>query len=75
MEVTLRAFHRVEADESHTVAIEITGIPSLDWSRHMAQWLHDVIKDRAHEIGCELSSDRSCVKTLAWIASTMVALA
>jgi hypothetical protein len=75
MEVTLRAFHRVEANESHTVAIEITGIPSLDWSRHMAQWLHDVIKDRAHEIGCELSSDRSCVKTLAWIASTMVALA
>ena len=74
MEVRLRAFHRVEADESHTVAIEITGLPSLDWSRHMAQWLHDLIKERAHEIGCGLSSNR-CVKTLVYIASTMVALA
>ena len=71
----LRAFHRVEADESHTVAIEISGLPSLEWSRHMAQWLHDLIKERAHEIGCELSSDRSCVRTLAYITSAMVALA
>ena len=75
MEVTLRAFHRVEADESHTVAVEITGLPSLDWSRHMAQWLHDLIKERAHEIGCGLSSDRSCVSTLAWMTSAMVAMA
>ena len=75
MEVTLRAFHRLEADESHTVAVEITGLPSLDWSRHMAQWLHDLIKERAHEIGCGISSDRSCVSTLAWMTSVMVALA
>jgi hypothetical protein len=75
MEVTLRAFHRVEADERHTVAVEITGLPSLDWSRHMAQWLHDLIKERAHEIGCGISSDRSCVSTLAWMTSVMVALA
>ena len=75
MEVTLRAFHRVEADESHTVAVEITGLPSLEWSRHMAHWLHDLIKERAHEVGCELASDRSCVRTLAYIASAMVAVA
>ena len=58
MEMTLRAFHRVEADESHTAAVEITGLPSLEWSRHMAHWLHDLIKERAHEIGCGLASDR-----------------
>ena len=75
MEVTLRAFHRLEADESHTVAVEITGLPSLEWSRHMAQWLHALIRERAHEIGCGLSSDRSCVSTLAWMTSAMVALA
>jgi hypothetical protein len=74
MEVTLRAFHRVEADESHTVAVEITGLPSLEWSRHMAHWLH-LIKERAHEIGCGLASDRSCVRSLAHIASAVVALA
>ena len=75
MEVTLRSLHRVEADESHTVAVEITGLPSLEWSRHVADWLHDLIKERAHEIGCGLASDRSCVRTLAYITSAMVALA
>ena len=74
MEVTLRAFHRVEADESHTVAVEINGLPSLEWSRHMAHWLHDLIKERAHEIGCGLASDRSRVSTLAWMTSAIVAL-
>jgi hypothetical protein len=54
VEVTLRGFHRVEADGSHTVAIEITGLPSLDWSKQISQWVHDMIKDRAHEIGCLL---------------------
>ena len=32
------------------MAIEITGLPSLDWSKHMSQWVHDMIKERAHEI-------------------------
>jgi hypothetical protein len=31
VEVTLRAFHHVEAAGSHTMAFEITGLPSLDW--------------------------------------------
>jgi hypothetical protein len=55
--------------------VEITGLPSLEWSRQIAHWLHDLIKERAHEIGCGLASDRSCVGTLAYIASAMVAVA
>jgi hypothetical protein len=34
------------------VAIEITGLPLLDWSHQTAQLVQDLIKERAHENGC-----------------------
>jgi hypothetical protein len=35
---------RRSKNESHTVAIEITRLPSLDWSHQTEQLVHDLIK-------------------------------
>ena len=41
---------------------KITGLPSLDRSKEMSQWVHDMIKERAHEIGCLLPLHNSTTR-------------
>jgi hypothetical protein len=49
--IDLRSMHRVEADGSHTVTIEISGLPSLDWANRVSLWIRESIKANAHKIG------------------------
>jgi hypothetical protein len=47
----LRSSHRIEADGSHTVVIEMSGLPSLEMAQGISNWMRDLIRANAHKIG------------------------
>ena len=47
----VRSSHRVEADGSRTVTIEMSGLPSLRLAQGVSDWVHKLIRQHAHEIG------------------------
>jgi hypothetical protein len=47
----IRNAHRVEPDGSHTVTVQITGLPSLDEANRVSLWMRDCIRENAHKIG------------------------
>ena len=49
--IDLRSSHRVEEDGSHTVLVQISGLPSLEWANGVSLWIRDAIRDNAHKIG------------------------
>lgn len=49
--IDLRSSHRVEGDGSHTVIIQISGLPSLAWAQRVSDWVREIIQIHAHEIG------------------------
>lgn len=49
--IDLRSYHRQEADGSHTVTIEISGLPSLDQANRVSTWMRDMIRTGSVQIG------------------------
>jgi hypothetical protein len=49
--IDLRSAHRVETDGTHTVTVEITGLPSIDAANRVSLWMRDNIRENAHKIG------------------------
>lgn len=49
--IDLRSYHREEADGSHTVTVEISGLPSLDQANRVSTWMRDMIRTGAVQIG------------------------
>lgn len=43
--------HREEVDGSHTVTVEISGLPSMEWANRASLWIRDAIRENAHKIG------------------------
>jgi hypothetical protein len=43
--------HRLEQDDSHTVVLTISGLPSMGDANRVSTWLEKTIRERAHEIG------------------------
>lgn len=56
--IDLQSSHRQEADGSHTVTLTVSGIPTLGWSQRVSDWLRDLIRQHANEIG-RLSKERA----------------
>lgn len=49
--IDLRSSHRVEADGSHTVMVTISGLPTLEWAQRIGNWMRDLIRANANQIG------------------------
>jgi hypothetical protein len=49
--IDLMSSHRVEADGTHTVTIQISGLPSLPLAQHVSDWMRDLVRANAHQIG------------------------
>lgn len=49
--IDLRSSHRVEVDGSHTVTIEISGLPSMDAAQGVSNWMRELVRENAHKIG------------------------
>ena len=49
--IDLKSSYRVEADGSHTVVVEIMGLPSMQWANGVSLWVRDMIRENAHKIG------------------------
>lgn len=49
--IDLQSSHRIEADGSHTVLVQISGIPDMEWSNRVSLWVRDAIRENAHKIG------------------------
>jgi hypothetical protein len=49
--IDIRSYHRKEPDGSHTVTLEISGIPTLDQANRITGWMRKMILDGADQIG------------------------
>lgn len=49
--IDLRSYHRQEADGSHTVTVEISGLPSMDEANRVSLWMRDMIRTGSNQIG------------------------
>jgi len=49
--IDLHSSHREEADGSHTVMVQISGIPSLGMAQGVSDWMRDLVRANAHQIG------------------------
>jgi hypothetical protein len=49
--IDIRSSHRLEQDDSHTVMLTISGIPSMGAANWINAWLQKAIREHAHEIG------------------------
>lgn len=49
--IDLASSHRQEEDGSHTVMVTVSGIPTLEWSQRVSDWLRDLVRANAHQIG------------------------
>lgn len=49
--IDLRSAHRVEKDGSHTVTVEISGLPDIGCAQSVSDWMRDLVRDNAHQIG------------------------
>jgi hypothetical protein len=49
--IDLRSYHKEEADGSHTVTLEISGLPSLDYANRVSKWMRALIRENASQIG------------------------
>ena len=49
--VDINAHLRQEEDQSYTIVVEISGIPSVDVANRVSQWLRSAIWDNADLLG------------------------
>ena len=49
--IDIRSSHREELDGSHTVTLTISGLPSLGWAQLSSDWLRDLVRNNASQIG------------------------
>ena len=49
--IDLRSSHREENDGSHTVMITMSGIPSVEMAQEVSNWMRDLVRANAHQIG------------------------
>jgi hypothetical protein len=49
--IDLRTEHRVEADSSHTITIELTGLPTLGMAQKVSDWMGELVRENGHQIG------------------------
>lgn len=49
--IDLRSSHRQEADGTHTVTVVISGMPTLAWAQRVSDWLRDLVRRNAAQIG------------------------
>lgn len=49
--INLRSDHYVEDDGSHTVMIIVSGLPSLPTAQKISDWIHDLVKEHASDVG------------------------
>jgi hypothetical protein len=49
--IDLQASHQQEADGSHTVTVTISGLPTLGLAQSVSDWMRDIIRANAHQIG------------------------
>lgn len=47
----IRSSHRVERDGSHTVTVELSGLPTLELAQGVSNWMRRLVRANAHEIG------------------------
>ena len=39
--IDLQSSHRKEPDGTHTVMLTVSGIPTLEWSQRVSDWMRD----------------------------------
>ena len=49
--IDLVSSHQQEADGSHTVTLTISGLPTMPWAQKVSDWLRDMVREHANEIG------------------------
>ena len=49
--IDLNASLRQESDESYTIVVEISGIPSIAAANRVSEWLRAAIRENADELG------------------------
>lgn len=49
--IDLRSYHSVADDGTHTVTVEISGLPSLDQANRVSMWMREMIRSGANQIG------------------------
>lgn len=49
--IDLRSYHKQEDDGSHTVTVEFSGLPSLDYANRVSNWMRGLIRENADQIG------------------------
>lgn len=49
--IDMRSAHRVEADGSHTVTVQVSGLRDLRMAQDISDWMHTLIREHAHQIG------------------------
>jgi hypothetical protein len=49
--IDLRSSHRKEANGTHTVIIQISGMPTIEMAQGLADWVRDLVRANAHKIG------------------------
>lgn len=49
--IDLRSYHKLAADGSHTVKVEISGLASMDQANMVSMWMRDMIRENASKIG------------------------
>lgn len=47
----LRSSHRAEPDGTHTVTVEMTGLPTIEMAQGVSNWMRDLVRANAHKIG------------------------
>lgn len=49
--IDLRSYHQEMPDGSHTVTVEISGLPNLDQANRVSLWMRGLIRENASQLG------------------------
>ena len=49
--IDLRSYHKEEADGSHTVTVEISGLPDMAYANRVSNWMRGLIRENADQLG------------------------
>lgn len=49
--IDMRSSHREETDGTHTVTVQISGIPNLQLANRISHWVQDLLQKNANQIG------------------------
>ena len=49
--IDIGSSHRVEADGTHTVMVQISGLPNIAMANKVSNWMHSLVRENAQQIG------------------------